>query len=54
MARALCLIGIFPAMAAFMFVAWFFDVGHADVEKLPECKRWVAFNTCRWKSGVVF
>lgn len=124
MARATCFVGVFLFMGAFMFVAWFFDIGHKDVEKLPrlhgktldevvaelgspnesddfkldqplpefrieiyntyppddpntpsveirerrwhrarysiavwfhrECNRWVAFNTCRWKSGVVF
>ena len=102
--RAWYMIGILLAFAIFSATAWFFDVGHESVEKLPnlngqtmeaviadlgppsmtddfkldqplpeirerrwqrarytiavwfhrECKRWVAFNTCRWKSGVVF
>ena len=124
MTRAWYMIGILLAYSTFSAIAWYFDVGHESVEKLPnlngktmesviadlgppsmaddfkldqplpefrieiyntyppddpappsveirerrwqrarytiavwfhrECKRWVAFNTCRWKSGVVF
>lgn len=124
MTRAWYLIGILLAFFIFSAIAWYFDVGHESVEKLPnlhgqtmeaviadlgppsmaddfmldqplpefrieiyntyppddpttpsveirerrwnrsrysiavwfhrECKRWVVFNTCRWKSGVVF